>query len=1124
MRSSLILSAILACLPCVAEAQWPLDGVRVCDAAGDPAGAVLVGNGQGGVLAAWVDPRTGYNTDIWEQGLDASGAPWAPTGRPITWTACYKYTPTAVADGAGGVLLAWSDDRCTGVPQIYATRLTSGGSAPPGWPTNGVAPAPASGPQSHPSVCGDGAGGVIAAWDDHRGSGVDVYAAHASSGGVPDWTSSGVRLAAATGDTLGPQVADDGAGGAFVAIQEQVGGTWPLHVVHVSPQGAVLRDVIVCAASGTRADVRIAPDGQGGALLAWTDARTGTSQIVAQRLTPAGDVAAGWTSGGTFVAPDAWPQSTPALLAGTNSAVFVAWAERRGGNSDVLAQALSGAGAARWGAGGVVVCGAAGDQTGPALAADTHGGVYAAWTDARSSAATDVYATRLDSTGTRAGGWAVDGIPVCTAADVQRDVRIAADGQGNAFVLWSDARNRAASGSDLYAQRLSPGGLPVQQAYGIAAFHRSGQTFVTWHCPSGTGWSYRVYRSGAPIASRADLSGATALATVADSSWQDVRLSQVLGTSCAYAVDSVAGPLATDQGLWVTTATASGAAWYAVTAQLGSYAENANVAAGDNAVAAAVDEHPDAPQPVFQRTIHPPGTAADVYALWTSNVDAPGFPAMASRPSVAFDCGVVRGAPGQALFVRPHHRGGDFTEVLVGSGTPGEWVLALDDPLPNGENTFWYGYDPAWDVTGSVWTPPVQGPIVNYTERRILYTLGWMRQRFPVDTARVYASGYSMGGIGSMLLAFARPDWIAAVMAVSGKFDFSYLSDPDTSNAFNTGGLLREVLDGMWGTVQQDFATSEGVAIYTRMDFDSLAVRQSATGMPPIIAVNGRNDTTVGWAEKLGFYAAMEQSRQGGQFFWDTRAHTSGWRAWDPIDSDLAALYAFRTDRSYPALSHCSVDNDPGDGHAASGDSVGTINGYVAWDSSLVDLAGAWAVTLRLRWLPNANGALPAPDSATVDVTPRRTRNFHVVPGQACDWTVTRLSDSATLQQGTIGADAAGLVTLPGVRVMRDGSRVSITARPAAVGPARAGRLALAVSHNPARGWTALRVEWPGDGPAELRVFDVAGRVVRTLWNGAAHAGPATCMLDGGALPPGLYLARARQSGASVVSRIAIVR
>src|ERR1043166_5230023 len=130
----------------------------------------------------------------------------------------------------------------------------------------------------------------------------------------------------------------------------------------------------------------------------------------------------------------------------------------------------------------------------------------------------------------------------------------------------------------------------------------------------------------------------------------------------------------------------------------------------------------------------------------------------------------------------------------------------------------------------------------------------------------------------------------------------------------------------------------------------------------------------------------------------------------------LPWLYRFKTNLSWPAFSHCSADGDPGAFTATSGDSIGTQNGYADWDPSLVDSSLRWQVVLRTRGLSTLWGTLPAPESLTVDVTPRRTQRFRPSAGVAVTWTATRLSDGAEVQTGTVSVDPQGLVTVPAVK------------------------------------------------------------------------------------------------------------
>lgn len=560
--------------------------------------------------------------------------------------------------------------------------------------------------------------------------------------------------------------------------------------------------------------------------------------------------------------------------------------------------------------------------------------------------------------------------------------------------------------------------------------HRDGQTFLTWRYPQiGGGWTCRVYASHAPITGATALADSIRLAVVRDSSWYDWRLSLVADSVIAYSIDSTAAPLDATQGLFVATAIADRALYYAVTAQLGAEPEDSTITAGANALLAPVAELVGLPRPVYQRKYTWGGITGEFYTLWTSDRSTPVFPAMSNVPGTPFDCAIVRGgtAPNNALKLSMHHGGGNLLYGLAGSGQPGEWVLALDDPLPMGWNTYWFGYHEDFDVYTGTSPVPTTGTVHDYTYQRLLYTTLWARRTFPIDTTQVYAYGASMGAIGSMMLAFRRPDLVAGVLGVVGKFDFSFLADPNPLASFNPGGGLRATADRFWGTVADNLPCSDGRRVYESLNFTHLASEWRARGLPPIIALNGKNDAPLGWAEVIPFYQSMQANLLGGYFFWDMRDHPGSiYSAWVP-QADARYLFRFRTNLSYPALSNCGSDMDPGDGNAASGDSVGVINAFVEWDTSLVDLPARWEVGLHTRDLARLSAPpMPGPDSTTVDVTPRRLQQFVVTVGASYRYTVTREADGAVLQTGVVSADLDGLVTVPGVKVLRGGTRLAL--------------------------------------------------------------------------------------------------
>jgi len=672
------------------------------------------------------------------------------------------------------------------------------------------------------------------------------------------------------------------------------------------------------------------------------------------------------------------------------------------------------------------------------------------------------------------------------------------------------------------------GGTLPQSIVGLHISHANGQTFVSWDPAGGSGWRYYVYRLNRPILTESDLQAATLLAIVGDSTACDKRLSAITGTTYAYVVDAFTD-LSPASGLYVHTPATPGMAYYAVTSQGVALPENRRLAPDENTSVTPVEELPHEPTLIYQRDVPYFDRVVSVYTLFTSHVDTPLFPAMSNRAGAAFDCGIVH-TPGNnpgLLLLKPHQRLGDFMNSSAGTRTPGEYVLALDDPLPNGENSFWFGYHPSYNATTTLNPTPTNGVVVDYTFRRVKFTLDWALKTFPIDAGRVYAFGYSMGGIGSLEFGLWMPEKIAAVMSCMGKFDFSFLDEPVWS-WFNPGHPMRATVDQMWGKVSSDLRMPDGQGVFERMNLGWIVSQAGARGVPPVIALNGKRDNVVGWAEKLPFYAAMQQHRHGGAFFWDNSDHygVTIRRYWQPM-VDPAYLYRYRSDRSYPAFTNCSLDNVPGSGMFASGDTIGTINGFMEWDTTLVDLPDMWQATLRMRsLLADGNITLPPPDSCRADVTPNRLQRFECTPGASVPFTVRRLPDLAVIQTGMAAVDGLGRPTALQVRIKKTGVLVTFGRQPNFTldsgAPPSASRLRLALSSNPVRGVLRLSTGWPAGTAGRVDLMDVAGRLVKQLYEGPRP--PAgELALDTGRLAPGLYLVHASAGAERMTQRVVVI-
>ncbi len=75
---------------------------------------------------------------------------------------------------------------------------------------------------------------------------------------------------------------------------------------------------------------------------------------------------------------------------------------------------------------------------------------------------------------------------------------------------------------------------------------------------------------------------------------------------------------------------------------------------------------------------------------------------------------------------------------------------------------------------------------------------------------------------------------------------------------------------------------------------------------------------------------------------------------------------------------------------------------------------------------------------------------------------------------------------------------------------------------NPVAGETALVYSLPRSGPAHLAVYDVLGREVARLADGAAPAGASTATFDASGLAAGLYVVRLRAEGRTAVLTLVV--
>ncbi len=289
-------------------AAWTSDpavNTTVCSAGADLEDVAVAEDGAGGVFLAWVDERSGV-FDIYVQHLDATGAAqWAANGIPVHVDPGGLY-PSVIADGAGGAIVVWFASG----QRLQAQSLDADGN--PLW---GAAPVVVTGPAALVNytdwitthrLISDGAGGAIVVWEDARkgASDLDVYAQRLDAAGNRLWGADDVAVVASDAYEAFPAIAGDGAGGVLVGWYHNLDDSLNIKVQRLNSAGAALWPAGgVALASGDSIvesfTTRIVGDGAGGALVSWVTLVPPASPLIAQHLDALG--APQWGAGGVEV-------------------------------------------------------------------------------------------------------------------------------------------------------------------------------------------------------------------------------------------------------------------------------------------------------------------------------------------------------------------------------------------------------------------------------------------------------------------------------------------------------------------------------------------------------------------------------------------------------------------------------------------------------------------------------------------------------------------------------------------------------------------------------------------------------------------------------------------------------
>ncbi len=434
-------------LPLTAEAQW--QGNVVTNSKRDQINPMITTDGSGGTIITWQNFYNG-KYEIFAQRINSSGvALWLSNGIGICEMDS-NYSPVIVSDDSGGAFILWQSYRGSATADIYAQHLDSNGNYL--WVKNGIPVSAVVFEQDTISVIKDGLGGVILTWQDYRSNNgfADIYAQRINSEGDMLWTANGVNICNQAASQRGPKIVSDGSGGAFVTWFDNRAGDYDIYTQRIGSAGAVqwtTNGVATCTMASDQLKPDICSDGADGVIITWYDFRSTTDyNIYAQRQGPSGAIV--WVVDGVVMNNNvAYAQIDPMIVSDGLGGAIISWTDfRTGTTADIYAQRVNSTGAVQWTATGVIICTSANDQIKSQIVSDGNNGAYITWEDHRNIGNSDIYAQRIASNA--AINWAATGYLICEAPDNQSVPMLISNGNLGAIVVWQDFRN--GNNADIY--------------------------------------------------------------------------------------------------------------------------------------------------------------------------------------------------------------------------------------------------------------------------------------------------------------------------------------------------------------------------------------------------------------------------------------------------------------------------------------------------------------------------------------------------------------------------------------------------------------------------------------------------------------------------------------------------
>ncbi|MDY0152188.1 MAG: FlgD immunoglobulin-like domain containing protein [Candidatus Cloacimonas sp.] len=373
---------------------------------------------------------------------------------------------TGTETSDGGAIYVWSDTKLGG-RDIWAQKVDATGTFAWGEPRLIDSKVDR---QEDPVITRTSDNNYIIAWIDFSSDlDGDVYAQKINSAGQLLWAAGGKPVCTLTGMQIALNMEADSDGGAFIVWSDSRHPSKDLYGQRISATGDpvwTVDGIAIASDTGDEIQNTMLPDGQGGMIIAYTHTYVGADDIFAKRFNSAGTMV--WPN--TLVLSNAPGAQNGVRMAALTGGDFVfTWEDQRNPDPDIYAQKINLAGQPQWGDFLIVYS----DQDQPLPATQKNPRIVRTSDNGAiiiwEDKRVDPQNPDLFAQKISAAGtklWNPAGIALCVAEFAQIGQRMAPDNSGGCYVVWDDLRNGNDPYDDIYAQHLSATGEALWQANG----------------------------------------------------------------------------------------------------------------------------------------------------------------------------------------------------------------------------------------------------------------------------------------------------------------------------------------------------------------------------------------------------------------------------------------------------------------------------------------------------------------------------------------------------------------------------------------------------------------------------------------------------------------------------------